>query len=293
MTSRYDFLRSGRWVGLAAAVLAFAVLCVSLGFWQWGRYEDRLAQFRQVDAAYDADPVPLGEMLDGLEDATVFGDQEWRPVELTGHYVDGSTVLVRNRPVDGTPAMHVVAPFVARTSDGEVLVLVDRGWVPTSDVDSGDVPEAPSGSMTITARLRVAEPPSDREPPRGQVYRIDPDGVLTAVAEITDLGEAAALPVLDGYVTTSTDELGRYGPPESRWGVNLSYAIQWWIFAAGALAALVFLARREAADHAGEEPERGRPSAEEEEDALVDAQMEGTSPKKRDRDRADRMIRRG
>lgn len=272
-TSRYAFLTSGRWLGLIAAMVVVSVVCALLGVWQWGRYEVRAAQAAQVDAVYDAAPVPLTDALDGRP--VVGADAEWRPVTLTGRYAEDSTVLLRNRPVDGTAAVHVVAPFLAELpAGGRLVVVVDRGWTGAAAAEAGDVPAPPDGDVALVGRLRMPEARGDRTAPAGQVYTLDAGEVLGSggVAGID------GLPVLDGYVAAVSEQppaepLGGFGRPDSRYGVNLSYAFQWWFFSAGALVALVVLARREAAEESGTQAPRRRRTAEMEEDAVVDAQL--------------------
>lgn len=276
---RYAFLRARRWVGLIAVMVAASVACALLGVWQWDRYVERHAEAEQVSAVYDAEPLPLEEAL-GAPAGTVEPDDEWQPVQLRGRYVDNGSVLLRNRPVDGTPAVHVVTPFVAETGGGDVLVVVDRGWVPAEVADSGgDVPRPPAGEVTLTARLRVAEDPHERVPPAGQVYTLDPGQVLDAVGGVTDLAPVAGLPVLDGYVDAAAEDpapaepVGGYGRPSSKHAMNISYAFQWWVFSAGMLVALVVLARREAAERSGHGPVRRLTRAEFDEDLEIYTQL--------------------
>ena len=71
--------------------------------------------------------------------------------------------------------------------------------------------------------------------------------------------------------------------PDTGFGPHLSYALQWWFFAVGALAGAVVLVRRDddatAPDATGPRPPRRprRRSAEEEEDALLDASQRAGS----------------
>ena len=58
---------------------------------------------------------------------------------LNGEYLPDSDVLLRNRPVDGTPAYHVVAPF--REDSAGAVLLVDRGWV-RDDMAKGNLRSA-------------------------------------------------------------------------------------------------------------------------------------------------------
>lgn len=297
--SRYSFLISRRWAGLGALIAGFVALSIVLGFWQWDRFETRLAQARQVEEAFDATPEPLDHVLAG--DAAVGTADQWRPVELTGRYLDEAdgldhhTVLLRNRPVDGTAAVHLIALFEADSASGPVLVPVNRGWLADARVDSAEaLPAPPAGPASVVVRLRLAEQPRDQERPEGQVYALDPAGLVEAWGA-GDATDGATL--LWGYGTAVSEnpdagvELGTVDRPAARWGLNLSYAIQWWIFAVGALVALVVLARREAAERAAEHhpdedgsggengptppTQRRRRSAEEEEDALIEAQLHG------------------
>ncbi len=79
--------------------------------------------------------------------------------------------------------------------------------------------------------------------------------------------------------TPPPEGLGPLELPSTDLGPHLSYAFQWWVFAAGALVGAVILLRRdEPAPDCGRRPPPPRPAprrrgrAEEEEDALLDAQ---------------------
>lgn len=272
----YAFLLSRRWVGLGLVALLVSAACVGLGFWQWDRHVGRVAANALVDANYDLAPAPLEEVLD--LSAPVPPEAVWRPVELRGRYV-GEDVLVRNRPVGSTPAMEVLTPFLAElAAGGEVLVVVNRGWV-SAATETADPAPAPAGEVRLTGRLRAAEPPGDREAPAGQVYRIEPGTVLPAAGVGRDGATAGA--VLEGYVLASehdppaAEELPALARPVTDLGPHLSYAFQWWVFALAAPVGLVVLARREAAERDGEESGGSRrPRSDgDEEDALIDAQL--------------------
>ncbi|RPF28041.1 SURF1 family protein [Georgenia muralis] len=264
--SRYAFLTAPRWVRLITTMVLVSLVCVLLGAWQWSRYQDRSAQAAQVDAVHDAEPVPLGQALGR---PVVDAGSQWRPVVLTGRYV-GEPVLLRNRPVEGTAAVHVVAPFLADVDGEGLLVVVDRGWLPTAE--AGSAPASPEGTVELVARLRLAETPQDRVAADGQVYSLDPPTVLAAAGSPP---EAVGAEPLEGYVVAAEERpaadvtLGSYARPTFNYGMNLSYTIQWGLFALGALAAPVVLARREAAERSGYGPVRTGGRAEHEEDLEV------------------------
>ena len=166
-----------RATGLVLLGVVVAVACTFLGRWQWNRHVWRDAAIAVVETNWSADPVPLDTVLPAT-DTPLTDDDVWRRVTVVGHYEPDATVLLRNRPVDGAPAYHVLVPFVvedasagtssAPTQAGTVLV-VDRGWVDPGADASADVaaPAPPEGSVTLTARLRHDEPASSRTaPPR-------------------------------------------------------------------------------------------------------------------------------
>ncbi|NLE70750.1 MAG: SURF1 family protein [Actinomycetales bacterium] len=271
--------------GRAAAVVGVAVLvaagCVLAGRWQWTRHADRSAEVARVAAHYDAAPVPAEDLLapDGSEAVDV-ADLAWRPVTLVGRYV--GTALLRNRPTSGTPAVHALGLLEVEGGrlDGAVVVL-DRGWLPAAEADGADArgPAPPSGTVTVVARLRPAEQPSGRDAPAGQVQRIVPDEVAAAAGTDGHVlgGVYGAVATEDGAPPAGVQPLPR---PEADLGPHLSYAFQWWVFAAGALVGAVVLLRRDAAEARPGTSGSGRtsgprrrraPTAEDEEDALLDA----------------------
>ena len=142
-----------RAVGLVLVGVVLAIVCTFLGRWQWHRHEWRDAQIATVERNYDATPVPLAEVVPEPS-AALAGPDEWRQVVTDGRYLPGATVLLRNRPVDGAPAYHVLVPFEV-ASTGDVLV-VDRGWVPTgADASAAvDVPEPPAGDVRVVVQGR-------------------------------------------------------------------------------------------------------------------------------------------
>lgn len=294
--------RARRSVSVLGVAALAAAGCVAAGTWQWHRHVERSAAVALVTSNHGADPVPAEELLAGPGDV-VAADEVWRAVEVSGTYL-GTPVLLRNRPVDGQPGFHVLEPLVV--DEGPLtgaVVVVDRGWVRGVDgVQPGVVPAAPRGTVDVVVRLRADEPPSERDAPPGQVQAISVGQVRDAAGEPERWPAAATVRGYGAVVSedgASPEALGPLPRPSTDLGSHLSYAFQWWVFAAGALAGAVVLLRRES--RAGDEPEGAphgrtgeaaaptdqdaraesraartarsrRLSAEQEEDALLDAQ---------------------
>ncbi|MGC5617108.1 SURF1 family protein [Georgenia sp. Z1491] len=292
---RWAFLRTPRWLGLMAMSVLAALACVWLGTWQLDRHEEKVDR---RDAVEQAEATPAVEAEDLLGDLLVDGSDTWRYVTVTGEWVDGTTLGLRNRPVDGTPAVHVVDLLATELDGRDVVVPVDRGWVPSEiSMSPADLPRPADGEVTVTLRLRPAEGPSDREPAAGWLYAIEEDALRTSLDALPDppppvreLAEGGGV-VLAGYGElldadpAPPTELRALPAPDVSLRNHLSYAFQWWIFAIGALLIVPLLARREV-DEADEELLAGTPYARggelssrpgrkvsdaEEEDALLDA----------------------
>ncbi len=266
-----------RWAATIAVAVLVAAGCATAGVWQWHRYQTRSAAVAVLDRNLGAAAVPIGDLVAAGRPVTA--DEVWQSVTATGHYLPGSTVLLRNRPVDGQQGFHVLAGFAIDTGPlaGSVLV-VDRGWVPTAadGASALSVPVPPTGPVDLVARLRLDEGASDRSAPPRQVQVIHAATVRAAASPpwsgTTLLGYGAV--VSESGAPTGLGALER---PSTDLGPHLSYAFQWGVFGLGSLVGAVILLRREAvADRAprGDQPRRTarRPTAEQEEDALLDAQ---------------------
>jgi len=272
-----------RAAGLVLLAVVLAVTCGLLGRWQWIRHTDRDAVISGIEANYDARPVPLARLLP--EPGAVLPDADvWRPVTAVGHYDTEHTALLRNRPVDGENGYQLLVPFVLE-DDGSgaaagAVIIVDRGWVPLGPNDRPSVvPAPPSGRVEVVVRLRADEPASPRGAPVGQVQAISTAQVLAAggidPATVRTYGAYGALGSEQPAAPAGVNPLVK---PSLDPGSHLSYAFQWWTFALGALigfSRLGWLELHEGDPGAPVDATRRRrsPSAEDEEDALIDSQL--------------------
>jgi len=156
---RYRF-QASLWPTLATFAL-FPCL-IALGNWQLSRAETK----RILQASYDryqSEPekelYPVLESLESLQ---------FRRIRVRGQYVPEKQILLDNRVHLGRAGYHVLTPL--RIRDGNVHVLVNRGWVPVGP-DRSKLPPAasPPGEVEITGvatqpsrpgfRLAAAQPP--------------------------------------------------------------------------------------------------------------------------------------
>lgn len=285
----YRFLFSSKWLGYLLLAAIFATACVFLGRWQMDRRAETLAEINRVTSNYSATPIPFAEAE--TQFSRLDADKEWTQVELKGSYDVGGQRVVRNRPLNGQPGYEVVVPFKLNTGQS---VIVDRGWLPIGNNTPGhpdSVPEPPAGEVTVVVRLKPGEPELQRGAPDGQLASID----LPAYAG--QLG----YPVLTGAYGQIASETpaaatmpSPFPKPSVEEGTHLSYSLQWFAFGVLMFVGFGYAARQQArnaeidaedasADGAPEYAmatarrrpvprKRKNPTAEEEEDAILDAQ---------------------
>lgn len=272
MTAREFF---NRWGGYLALVIAFAIGCSLLSWWQWARRAEVAAQARLIDTNYTAAALPIDELLPTR--GSFSADEEWRSVAVTGEYLLGEQLLARNRPLNGSPGFEVLVPFriTEPASDAGRILIVDRGWIGLgnrSDVPN-NIPKAPGGLVHLSAHLRPSEPAFvGRTAPKGQVPSID----LAQVAKQVHGELYTSVYVLLGTENPSPAVLpSPIPPPTPDSGVNLSYALQWIAFGVLAFIGLVWAVRHDRRVARGDEPRSPKRRTDaEEEDALLDAGAE-------------------
>ena len=238
-----SLLRTRRWLGFTAVVVTAILLFGLLSLWQWQRADDKREQRIELQNALAATAQSLAEVA--IVDGTIAPDDEWRHVTVSGTYVPGTEALVRKRSLDARNGFWTMTALA--TDDGRV-VWINRGWIPTAGdaLSTPDIPVPPAGQVDVTGYLRPYE--EDTADPNAGL----PAGQIAAVSP-------SALPSVDnafpGYLQIEESVPAEDGPralplptvDESR---NISYAVQWLIFAAVAIGGWFFFLRREAIDDA-------------------------------------------
>lgn len=269
----WGFVRSWRWAGYLALVIAFAIACSSLAMWQLNRRAEALAAIAKVEANYDSAPVAIGSLLPALDSFS--DDEEWRQVRLDGRYLADDQLLARTRPLGGNPGFEVLVPL--ELADGSVFV-VDRGWVPvgTSQDAPDAVPAAPEGAVEVVVRLKPGEPAlAGRTAPPGQVATIELDGIRRLLGKPVYTGAYGLMVSEDPPAAKRPTALPKPALDE---GPHLSYAFQWFVFALLGFVGLGWAVRQEFRLLNAEDPdERERARARErrrDERAPSDAEVE-------------------
>jgi cytochrome oxidase assembly protein ShyY1 len=239
------FLVSRRWLLLLLVVVMLAYACLLLGRWQWHRLESKKTNNAIIRANEDAPPVPVEQVL--REGRNPDSTQQYVVVSATGTYDVGKTVIIRYQTDDhGQSGVDVVVPLV---TDSGTALLVDRGWMATTNqglTDPSQVPAPPSGRVTVTGSVR-----RDADGSSAQVV----DGSARAISSV-QIQPAIGIPVYSGFVDLKTETpapttpLEAAGLPDLSNGPHFFYALQWWFFGLLALFGFGYLAWEEATGRA-------------------------------------------
>ena len=101
----------GRWRRSLALVVAFAIGCGLLSWWQFARREETARASALIAANTTAAPVPLDRLLPSL---TAYDPRDrWRTVRAEGEYLPQRQLLVRNRVQNGNPGYEVLTPLLS------------------------------------------------------------------------------------------------------------------------------------------------------------------------------------
>lgn len=232
--------------------------------WQFGRNAERSAQNSEVTNAENNPAVPLTRLLTIGQEPSAQDD--WREVTMSGRFLPGGETVARLRQVLDQPADEILTPF--QLDSGQIM-LVDRGWVSPNNGQVPAYPAAPTGHVTITARMHPEESNPHEAPVSQDGHREIYSVNTTVVSNVTGLR------VEPGYFALVANQPGvlQVLPlPQIDSGPFLSYAFQWIVFGVMALFGLGYFTWRELQPGGALTPEgRARRRAEKAAMAAADA----------------------
>jgi surfeit locus 1 family protein len=223
----------------ATAVCVF----IGLGRWQWHRADEKRSLAAQFSAGTST-AIEVGEQSTGSM-------PRYSHIRFVGHYDLAHQFLLDNISHDGYPGYEVLTPFVREQGSA---IIVNRGWVPLtrSRAQLPDLalpaPDTPPASVAgLIDNLPLAALAMGHVPPQpGSGWP-----KLTSFPTIADLSATLGRPLESRQLLLGADQPEGYvrdwrpsgfGPAQ-----NLSYAFQWWAFAALAATLYAVLNRRTAA----------------------------------------------
>ena len=221
-------LRPVATVAMAAAVLLF----VLLGNWQLGRAAERRALDEEFSRAETAPQLPPASIA----------VPRYQRVTASGSYDTDHQFLLDNMSEAGQAGVHVLTPLLL--SDGNA-VLVDRGWVPFGATrDSLPDVAVPATPRTVAGRLdELPRPGIELAAPAGKGWPR-----LISYPHMRELAAALGRELYPQRVLLDPREPDGYvrnwQVPGTTYVRHLGYAIQWFAFAATAIAIWLALGLR-------------------------------------------------
>ena len=230
---------SRRIVLFILCAVVFAALCIRLGFWQLSRLAQRRARNALVTAR-------LKEPMADLTALTADSSSVLRRARIAGTPDYDHEVVLADRSYNGSPGVYLLTPV--RVAGHDTAFLVNRGWVYAPDGVSVDGQRWRDRDTTFVGYADLLSPGARSA--RSGVLR---PGVLGRLNQPA-VSSALPYPVSRLYlVATQQDSAipysqrtARLAPPPLDEGPHLSYAIQWFSFAAIALVGGAAVAMRDA-----------------------------------------------
>jgi surfeit locus 1 family protein len=216
---------------LVVLVVTASFVMIGLGIWQLQRLQERRAANAEIRTLMAQPALSLMGSTGKLP--------EYTPVQGSGVYDFASEIVLRDRAHDQAPGVHVLTPL--RLDGSDKAVLVDRGWIPYTQADLAArvAVDGPAGPVTVLGIARASQArsffllPADPTPSPGasrldawfwvnipQIQGQMPYPLLPFFLEAAPRADLSILPISE------------YDDIDLSDGPHLSYAIQWFSFAA-------------------------------------------------------------
>lgn len=216
-------------------VMLLILTCLGMARLQLWRAETRGERFEREQAALVSAPISLSVQLREREKLLD------RMATARGRWLAAKTLFLDNKIHGGRAGYHVLTPL--QLSGSEVVVLVNRGWVPAPRLRS-ELPSiaTPGGEVEIAGVTHSFETRTfelQKTPPQGAVWQ------HVREADYRQLSGLDALPVILLQTGADSDGLIRdWGYPQNPATRHYGYAAMWLAFAVMAAAYGLFAWRK-------------------------------------------------
>ncbi len=239
----WSFLREPFW--LFSHVFAASVIGLFLFFcfgWQLPRHFDKIDQNEIIEARALGESIDLSAALERPTD-----ELDFTYVSTAGEFVEPWLINVANRSQSGQAGDWLVGLY--ESSDGQ-LILVNRGFI-TRDGEPADVADGDITGWLRESRVREGFGATDNGTSE-RVPRLDVAAIESRFAELLDTefeGRSLAPLWLQLEGPGPAGSFPEPVPlPALNSGPHLSYAVQWFIFAALGLIVYGLVLRKRAGE---------------------------------------------
>jgi surfeit locus 1 family protein len=206
-------------------------ICIKLGLWQYNKADTRRNLQTQLTARLSEPAVALPAKIVALE------TWRYKRVKFSGQFDTRYQLLLDNQVQNTVAGFHVLTPMKVEGSN--TYVLVNRGWVPRTAANVGEMPkppaiETPQGKQQIEGDIGL---------PASKFFTMDTppaaDGKWQPVWQNLDMARyAKSVPFAVQPFVVRLDAKNNAGgfvrnwaPPGERVTMHLGYAYQWFGFA--------------------------------------------------------------
>jgi cytochrome oxidase assembly protein ShyY1 len=223
-------LRRPRWIGAFFLALLVAAVLAGLAQWQF----DRAIESGAVELSDREEVVPLVDIQDPQMATTT--EAAGHRVSVNGIWQTGQDQIVANRVNGELTGYWVVSPLVVTATDATLAVA--RGWAATleeaeaASTATGDV----AGSATITGRYLPTEAPLAQDADQALLTTMAPAALINLWTGLDGAQTYGGYLILED-AQAGLDEIvvaEQDGGVELNW-LNIFYAVEWVLFAAGAI----------------------------------------------------------
>ncbi len=214
---------------------------IKFGLWQYGKAEVKMDIQEAYKASLNGQAADFPLDVISLE-SDAKDDWAYRHVALKGVYDTRYQFLLDNKVENTRPGYHVITPL--KITDTEQYVLVNRGWIPANDLHT-DIPivVTPKEEVNIDGQIWVPSTKIFTLESEAQIASKNFEKVwqhinLKKYKEIVPIKVSALMIKLDAS-NLAGGFVRNWQVPVDRIAKHMSYAYQWYGFAAATL--LIFL----------------------------------------------------
>lgn len=206
-----------------ALISTLIVTFIWLGFWQIGRHRQRLAANERLRTQIEQPPFLLNT-FNSADSLSTMKDQQ---IRVIGRFDFSLQKVVKNQVNNEMTGIALLAPFVLEGTNQ--AILVNRGWVEASKVDSADLSPYDEPLTEIEGTIQLPNRVRGSDMTSAEIFAI----------ELPTLDALIPYDLFPVYVqqsplpndTANTRPLRATPTYDLSIGSHLGYTIQWFSFA--------------------------------------------------------------
>lgn len=219
-----QFQQKSWWIVTVLTLLG-VILTACLGIWQLNRAAQKQELKNNIQNL--ALQPPLQDLAWAKQALEL---NEHKTVNVKGYWLEGNTVYLENRQLQGKPGFFVMTPLVLSGTQNSRVIMVQRGWIPRNFLKRDELSPIQTQKNEVEITARIAHWPS-------RLYEFNQveTGKIRQNIEWNSFQKEISQPLLSfSLIQTGIDSDGLV----RKWDFNFinvdvhyGYAFQWFSFA--------------------------------------------------------------